>query len=300
MNLKSILHFFIFSNIFIACCALVLTYSTFYLLNIPAALNWYLLLIFLCTLFVYNLHYFIKGWEKSDLRLDWCKRHSRYVVISIFGSAFFILGGIVWHYKAIFIHQGGFNYRNLFWFIIIPFVSLAYSHPLNPWSHKSIREIGLLKSVSLSFVWAFTTVVLPVIMWNDAPATIFNQVLFLFLYQFIFIMSLCVLFNIKDYEEDKKDGVNTVAVMAGPKATLQAGKWVFAVLIAIAGFLLLQSFHLLHTAGFAAILIPLILVFLLFHYFKPGIDSGLFVFLHDGMMIVQALLLIFAVLFINS
>lgn len=73
-------------------------------------------------------------------------------------------------------------------------------------------------------------------MWNDAPATIFNQVLFLFLYQFIFIMALCVLFNIKDYEEDKKDGVNTVAVMAGPQATLHTGKWVFAVLIAIAGF----------------------------------------------------------------
>jgi len=300
LKLKTILHFLIFSNIFIACCALALTYSTFYLLNIPAALNWYLLLIFLCTLFVYNLHYYIKGLSKTDLRLDWCKRHSRYVVISIFACAFFILGGVAWHYKAIFIHQGGFNYRNLFWFIIIPFVSLAYSHPLNPWSHKSIRDIGLLKSVSLSFVWAFTTVALPVIMWSEAPAAIHSRVFFLFLHHFFFIMALCVLFNIKDFEEDKRDGVNTLAVMAGPAATLKTGKWIFIVLIAITGSLLLHSFQMLNIYGCAAILIPLFLVFLLFQRFKPGMDSGLFVFLHDGMMIVQALLLIFALALINT
>lgn len=300
MNGKKILHFLIFSNIFIACCALALTYETFYLLQLPHTLNWYLLLIFLCTLFVYNLHYFIKGWNKSDTRLNWCKKNSRYVVISIFVCAFLILGGVFWHYKAIFVHQGGFNYRNLFWFTIIPFVALAYSHPLNPWSHKSIREIGLLKSVSLSFVWSFTTVALPVIMWNDAPPAINKQVLFLFLHHFIFIMALCVLFNIKDYEEDKKDGVKTVAVMAGPQATLRIGKWIFSLLIAVAGYFLLYYFHLLHPAGYAAILIPLLMVFLLFQYFKPGIDSALFVFLHDGMMIVQALLLIFAVLISKS
>jgi len=163
LKLKTILHFLIFSNIFIACCALALTYSTFYLLNIPAALNWYLLLIFLCTLFVYNLHYYIKGLSKTDLRLDWCKRHSRYVVISIFACAFFILGGVAWHYKAIFIHQGGFNYRNLFWFIIIPFVISDCSNQflsvlfglLQQWHFLLLCGVKLLQQFIVGFSFYF-------------------------------------------------------------------------------------------------------------------------------------------------
>lgn len=298
---RQLLPFLIYSNIFIATCALVLTWETFYLLQLPLSLNWYLLLMFLCTLFVYSLHYFVKSNKpKNDSRLAWCRKNKKLLSAIIFLSFILIAGGVAWHYRSIFLIGEKFNYRNLAWFIIIPLLSLGYSYPLNPWNKKSLRQNGWLKMISLSFIWSFTTVVLPVLMWPGENVTGTIQLPVLFFHRAFFIAALSVLFNIHDHEEDKKDGIKTLAVLLGPHKSLQYGKWVMLLMNIVMVFLLIYFFTLNQPVFFAVLLIPVVLLFLLYQYFSPRQDEVIFAIRNDGLMIVKALLLIFAILTVSS
>jgi 4-hydroxybenzoate polyprenyltransferase len=279
----------------------LLAVETFYLLHLPSSLNWYLLLLFLCTLFVYSLHYLVKSrTPKTDTRLEWCRRNRPLLIFLIVLSFVLIAGGVYWHFKSIFLHHGRFNYRNFTWFIIIPLIALSYSYPISPWSRKSLRQIGWLKMLSLSFTWSFATVVLPVLMWPDENITGSIQLIVLFFQRFFFIATLSILFNVRDYEEDKKDEVRTIAVIAGPETTLLYSKWIMTAVNLLACLLLVYQFDLWQPEFMAAVFIPALILFLSMQHFYTGGDEARFVFLYDGLMILKALLLIFAVLITPS
>jgi 4-hydroxybenzoate polyprenyltransferase len=154
--------------------------------------------------------------------------------------------------------------------------------------------------VSLSFIWSFTTVVLPVLMWPGEDVTGTIQLSVLFFHRAFFIAALSVLFNINDYDEDKKDGIRTIAVIAGPSKTLKYGKWIMIIVNISASLLLIHFFRLYQLFYYAAIFIPVVLLFFLYLFFKPGTDEASFAARYDGLMIVKALLLIFAVLTLSS
>lgn len=209
-----------------------------------------------------------------------------------------VAAAVIYYRKDIFLINGNLNYINLFFFLVIPLLSLAYSHPFIPRMKKGIRQVGWLKLVLLSFIWSFTTTLLPVLMINKQevlPHSVL-QLSILFLHRFFFVGGLCVLFNINDVKEDEADGVKTIAVMLGPEKTLARGKWLFLLLNTIFAILLLAVFNLYHPLFYMAVTIPVALVFLQFHCFKTGTNEADFVLRTDGLMIVQALLLIFALL----
>lgn len=290
-------HYLVYSNIFIGCCATALAAETFVLLQLPPSLNWYLLLLGCCTLFVYCLHYYVKiKKDKTDSRLQWCRQHSNLLLLLMTGSALAIGGGVVWHFNSIFLRHGHINWNNLAWFIIVPLLALGYSHPLNPWNKKSLRQTGWLKLVLLSFTWSFTTTVLPVLMLVTDHTPPVYPLLVLFIHRFFFIASLCVLFNIGDYEEDKADGVHTIAVLLGPAQTLQKGKRLTLLLNTACTIWLITSFGLYAPVYYLALGIPVVLVYLSFQYFRSPEEEAFFVLRYDGLMIVKALLLIFALL----
>jgi 4-hydroxybenzoate polyprenyltransferase len=299
-TMKSLVNFIVYSNIFIGLCALALTWETFVLLALPSSLNWYLLLIFLCTVFIYSLHYYVKSSRnKTDSRLDWCRRNKKLLIVILIASFIFITGGVVYHYKAIFGPPGSFNYRNLAWFIAIPVLALAYSHPLTPWNKKTLREIGWLKMASLSFIWSFTTVGLPLFMLSgNTERSVTNyQLIVLFMNRFFFIAALSFLFNINDYQEDRKDGIKTLAVMIGPEKSLALGKILMPLINIAAAALLVHAFSLYAPLTILAIAVPIFLLWFLYYRFYASKDEANFVVRHDGLMIVKALLLIFALLF---
>lgn len=295
---KEMLRFIVYSNIFIGLCALALTFETFVLLDIPVSNNWFLLLVFLCTVFIYTLHYYTKSkTTKTDSRLDWCRRNSNLFLIILLLSFLLSAGGVVYHYQAIFFNDGKFNYRNLAWFGIIPVIALAYSYPIIPWKSKSIRQVGWLKMASLAFIWSFTTAILPVLMLDDPKNSTYpaSEILPLFINRFFFIAALGFLFNINDYEEDREDNIKTLAVVMGPSKSLYWGKWITTGINILAGLLLIYFFGLYQPAFFAAIILPPLLLFFSFHNYKFSNEEASFVLRHDGLMIIKALLLIFAV-----
>ncbi|HWR32564.1 MAG TPA: UbiA family prenyltransferase [Chitinophagaceae bacterium] len=239
---------------------------------------------------------------KSDSRLDWCKKNRKLLLSIISLSFLLIAGGVTWHYKMIFIKNGHLNYSNFAWFILIPLLALSYSYPLIPWNKKSLRQVGWLKMASLSFIWSFTTVLLPLLMY-PAKNDIENKVALvssLFIHRFFFIASLVFLFNINDYEEDKQDGIKTIAVILGPQNSLKKGKWVVLIINTATSLLLWYNFNMHHLAIIGGLFIPVMLLFLLYLRFSGQKDEAGFVIRYDGLMILKAMLLIFAVLILTS
>ena len=292
----------IYSNVFIALCALALTYESFLLLHLPSSLNWYLLLIFLCTIFVYCLHYFVKlRKNKTDDRLQWCRQNKKLLLWLIILSFIFIVGDVIYHFHSIFGPPGHFNYSNLTWFIVIPVLALGYSYPLIPRNKKSLRQIGWLKMASLSFTWSFTTVALPVLMLPD-KGDLYTRNYFvpvLFIYRFVFIAALSFLFNIRDREEDSRDGIKTLAVILGQGRSLSYGKWIMSILNIVFTYLFLWCFELQDTVHYVATFTPVVLLFFLYHKFSPMNNEAAFALRNDGLMLVKALLLIFALSFLT-
>ena len=84
--------------------------------------------------------------------------------------------------------------------------------------------------------------------------------------------------------------------MLGPGKSILYGKWLMLLMNAVAAFFLLHYFELNNPLFYAALLLPVIIVFLLYHQFSPMKDETTFIIRYDGMMIVKALLLIFALL----
>jgi 4-hydroxybenzoate polyprenyltransferase len=300
-SIKKSIVFLVYTNLFIASCAVALGYETFVLLQFPVAAYWYLLLLALSTLFIYNLHYYVKSKKKQpDPRLVWSKENKQLQLSLIVGSSLLIAIVSIIFRQEIFTIDGKLNFVNIILFITVPLVALGYSHPLIPQSKKALRQNGWLKLVLLSFVWAFTTTTLPTLMISTAVTATSTLTLFtLFFQRFFFVASLCVLFNVNDYEEDKADGIKTIAVAHGAKKTIFYAKWGFLLLNIFWGLLLLYYFDLSHPAQYISVLIPAGMVWWLYQHFSTTTDEALFVLRYDGMMIVKALLLIFAVLTFN-
>ena len=277
---------FFYCNFFIAACAASLVYETIHLLHSVSGNHWFPILVFFCTLNIYTFHYYLKSLKPNDdPRLQWYRKYKTAVLLLLVAVSSIIAYLIVTHFNIIF------NKENIVWSLLIPFLSIAYSFPFLS-GGRSLRHFGWLKLPLLSFVWSFTTVLLPAFFFTAEK--IQPQVWMLFANRFFFIMALCVLFNVRDYEEDKNDGVITPVVAFGTNNILVYGKWLIVVLNLITALLVCRYFNLDSGFQYFAVLAPVLLLFLLFHYFRFSRNEIEFLVLHDGLMPVKALLLIFA------
>ncbi len=278
---------FFYCNFFIAFCAASLVYETGILLHLFPGTHWYAVLVFWCTLNIYTFHYYIKSRKPYiDKRLQWYREHKTLILSLLFSGGFVITYLIISHFNILF------SGRNIFWSFLIPVLSIAYSFPFLA-NGKALRHIGWLKLPLLSFVWSFTTVLLPVF-FSETSTINQSQIFVLFVNRFVFIMALAMLFNVRDYEEDKKDKVITPVVAYGQEKVLLYGKWLMTFINLITALLVCRYFNFHFTIQYVAVIIPVVLLFLLFHYFRFSRNEIEFSILHDGLMPVKALLLIFA------
>jgi 4-hydroxybenzoate polyprenyltransferase len=287
----------IFSNFFIAACALALTYESFLILQLPSTAYWYLPAIFCSTLFIYTLHYYQKSFtDKADNRLDWVRKNKTFCQFILIASFALLLFLLFFNFNLIFNGTELHKVRVLVLIFFTIVLSLGYSSKLFFSKKKSLRQIGWLKLPLLSFVWSFSTVALPALFAGSETNFYTNHfhMPVLFLQRFTFMMALCGLFNINDCEEDKKDGIETFAVTYGKTFSLKTGKWFFGLLNLATGLLLLKSFEWTHWLLYAAVLLPALLIFISYHTLQENTRKEIFTLKYDGLMLIKAGLLIFA------
>lgn len=219
---KSFLRWLLFSNVYIAIAAILFTISNLALVKICDPPIVLLLVIFLAVIWFYNLsNNKIRLTNSKNLRLNWLltKRNHLHTVQTILFSCIVIF--------CLLLLPNLFNFYNVTkWFHLVFFFSffiVAFFY-LNDFKFKllsiNLRSIGLLKPFFIGYVWMGVTFVLPYVFYKIASLTElnFNKIFYLFFIEgFVFISLLAIIYDVKDAESDKKNGLITWCVKLGFK-----------------------------------------------------------------------------------
>ena len=172
--------------------------------------------------------------------------------------------------------------RILFACIVLALFTFSYSLPLLPFTaRKRIREYGWPKILVLASVWTSTTAVLPMIFWYKSPVAFPFELLL----RFVFIFSLCILFDIRDVQTDTRNNIHTLPIKIG---LANSYKTINAALLL---FVLLSFFQYLrfpNTGRLVGAISTGILTYAVAQYLKKYPTDRAYMLLADGVMLVYA------------
>jgi 4-hydroxybenzoate polyprenyltransferase len=169
-----------------------------------------------------------------------------------------------------------------FWLIITAFVTFLYSAPKIPYPPFSfLKKIAVGKTIFLAFAWTHVTVLLPLVLQSTQLSE--AKVLFV-VNRFFFIYAICILFDYRDRDADKKDNIRSLIILLSER-DIDMLFWgsVLAFFVTL-GFLA-SYFSILIVAALA---IPCILLCLLYYPAKKNSSDYLYYFVLDGLMMLSA------------
>ena len=205
---KNFASFLLYSNIFIAISAVAMSLETLVLIGASSSF-WFLQgEVFAATLCIYAMHRLVSlerlREELVNERFRTIRALKRLIWVVL---TFSIILGVVlfWWLK--------FNTQLA---LVLPAIlSLGYVLPF--WKNKRLRDFHFLKIFLIAGVWAYVTVLLPSLE-ADQPI---DLVLFLrFSERALFIFAITLPFDIRDWEIEKANGVQTIPSLIGVPATV--------------------------------------------------------------------------------
>lgn len=272
--LKKLVEFILFSSIFIAGCAVALCIETNLLLHLPLNIISFYCFVFGATLAQYNLHYLVKtSAVKNSRRLAWSlKNKNLHKILFAIG-----IGLILFSFLSFRLHH----------FIILGIlgvIAFLYSLPIIPFGKKRrIKDYGFVKILTLALLWTLVTVWFPVVNYSFER----NIFVFVFFKRFVFMFVLCLLFDIRDIEVDRKENIKTIPVLLGKKRSYYLAYITLAVFV----FLSVIQFYFFGNEGvLIAMLISALLTFFTIEITKKTNSDFIYLAGIDGMMLLQAML----------
>ena len=277
-NNRRFLDTLLFSNVFIACCAVAQGGLTYLLLSIP--IDYTVLVILGCsTLALYNFSMILAKPQHPETspyrRVRWVFKHEQslwiwtgvaLVVVFVFGlrlhlPSFVLLG-------------------------VMGAMGLAYNMPIirvaGGRRRTGLRQITGLKLFYIGLVWVMSSVMLPVAeAYHDEFHIVWPQVVELMGWVFLFVVAITIPFDIRDIYQDRYYGLKTIPVLFGERKALALSA---ALLTLQLGWVWISSYPLdIRLAlGIASLLCLLAIVF------PPAKKNEYYYFLLlDGTMLLQ-------------
>jgi 4-hydroxybenzoate polyprenyltransferase len=245
------------------------------LLKISPDFN-YLAFVFFATICSYNFHWLLTSHSVNpSQRLQWAQHHKGYHLI------LYLLGGA----GAVFF----FFYlsKHWSWLLLAAVITFLYSAPKIPLrSFSKLKRIAIGKTIFLSLVWTYVTTILPLIISGYEWRTDF--ILFI-ISRFFFIYAICILFDYRDREDDKAEGIRSLITFFSEKGITVL--FIFSLLIfgLMTIWLLQYSYSL---TDVIIILIPGIILAFLFNYSKNNFSDYFYYILLDGLMMFSSLIML--------
>lgn len=276
------LDFLLFSNLFIALCAVAQGLVTYQLLGLKPE-KYILGLLFFSTLAQYNFSILLtrpKDPQKSQFRrVRWIFSHYR-LMISVTIVSILSLIPLVFFLSV--------PSQVLLFFLAI--ISVAYGLPIFSFHEKKfgLRNIPGIKLFLIAMVWSFSTVLLPILELEGT--NVFHMstsdTILLVAKRFLFIAAITVPFDIRDLFQDRSSALRTIPVILGEKKA-----YIFCQALLIAYLILLFLFSESFDQNFIALALTIILSGWLI--FKSNfVRNEYYYFLYlDGMLILQFLIL---------
>ncbi|HMR92421.1 MAG TPA: hypothetical protein PKC69_08900 [Chitinophagaceae bacterium] len=276
-----VVRFFVYSNLFICCCAVLMTWQALYLFSASADVPALYGFVFAGTLCSYSFHWWLTPAGSAECSGDRGGWVSRYRPIHLFLLFAGLAGSIVFLFAL---------YEHAHWLVVAALITFLYSAPKIPHPFFIIlQRIAIGKTFFLSLMWTFVTSVLPLLV-TDTPWEI--RSLFFAISRFFLVYAICVLFDFRDREQDKASRIRSLITYFSPQAVFR---------LFIFSLLLYAIFCLLPGAGLSSRLmlfqlLPAMLLLALYRYsIEKGGDLFYYLFL-DGLMAASAALLLADVL----
>ncbi|HEV7622134.1 MAG TPA: hypothetical protein VGO09_10385, partial [Flavisolibacter sp.] len=201
---KKIFDFFVFTSLFIAVCAVLMVYQTTYLFNIPLSLN-LVGFVFFGSICSYNFHWFLTPptvdhpSEKTRWNINYKYVHLALFVAGVAGSGIFTVLLI----------------KHWLWLALTGFLTFMYSAPkLSFPLFVNIRKIAIGKTIFLAFAWAHITSLLPLLI---SIKHLEPQHIWFVINRFFYIYAICIVFDRRDVEEDRKAGIKSLITYLNEK-----------------------------------------------------------------------------------
>ncbi len=276
--------FLLFSNLFMALCAVAQALVTFMLIGSrPVFLV--LAILFLSTFFIYNFSILLskpKQPENSPFkRVHWYSAHHKLMVVLTIVSAILLL--------PLFFMV---TVESRLLLIFLSFLSLGYGLPLFTAGNQKfgLRNIPGLKLLLIGFTWTLSVVLLPIIeAKNNFFLLVYNKdILLLTTKRFLFITAMAIPFDIRDLFLDRKLGLKTVPVVFGEKNAYLLCQFL------LAGYLILLFLFKAHgfDSNFFALTITILLAEWLILRSKFEKNEYYYFFYVDGVLILQYVLMV--------
>ncbi len=274
---KKAFDLFIFSSLFIAVCAVLMTWQTDLLFQIPVSYE-LLGFVFCGSVCSYNFHWYLTPPTAADpsKKLAWnLSNKPLHLVLFIAGLA----GAGVFTILMI---------EHWFWLGVTAFFTFLYSapkisHPL----FSQLKKVAVGKTIFLAFAWMHVTTLLPMVMQS---ASMEPDRIWFVVNRFFFIYAICILFDYRDVDEDRRSGIRSMITYFNEHG-IDVLFW-GSMLIFYGSSLILFSY--IGPAFTIALLIPGIILSLLYYYSKKHFSDYLYYFILDGLMMLSAPLLLLA------
>jgi len=206
--IKKFTDFFLNTYVFIAsagACMVLATYLQLGAVHIPVAVT---VFVFFSTMLIYNFHKVSDSFGHPVFSIQYILRQLKKIPRST--GLLVIISTIGLLISALFIHI-----KTLLMFLPLGIITYAYAIPLLQvkQKRKRLREIFLAKISTLALVWAFSTVMVP--LYDSGHNPFSSSSLIIFAERFLFVFAICVPFEIRDMEQERKWGNTTLPLLLG-------------------------------------------------------------------------------------
>lgn len=270
---RSLFNLILFTSVYISGCAILMIWQTNQLLALRYPQNTFYLFVFFSTICSYNFHWYLTpGTYSASERILWGNRH-RTLMLILCGVG---LAGSLWFFWQLREH----------WLVLSggAVLTFLYSAPKVP--HKAFRwlsKIAIGKTLFLTFVWTYVTTVLPALVAGNAAT---QPLVYLTIHRFGLIYAICILFDYRDLESDKKEGIRSLITALDIKNLMRL--YYGSLLVAAVSAVLMWPYTTL--PAIVTLLAPVIATALITRRAQQTSSDYLFYFVLDGFMALSAIL----------
>jgi len=174
-----------------------MVYQTYSLIISKPVNPYFAAFVFFSTVCSYNFHWALTPHSVApSQRLQWDENHKNYhLLLSVAGLA----GAAI---SFFFIKE------HWFYIGIAALLTFLYTAPKISFSpFQWLKKIAIGKTIFLAMTWTYVTAVLPILIEGNIET---EKAILFCAGQFFFIYSICILFDFRDREDDKSDGIRSM------------------------------------------------------------------------------------------
>lgn len=244
-----------------------MVYQTMHLFGLQP--NLYLLVFTFCgTVTSYNFHWYLTPAAYSgSYKTNWSVRH-RWLHAALFLAG---LTGSAW---------AGWQLRTHWpWLLLTVLITFLYSAPKLPYRYtRQLQRIAVGKTIFLAFAWAHVTALLPLLLAQELHS---GKAVFFVVNRFLLIYAVCILFDFRDRDSDRKEGIRSVVTQLETGGVILLFKGIVTCFFLTLPLLRYQG---LAWSVLAALSLPAVLLALSRSYSMRQRGDYYYYFLLDGLM----------------